>query len=82
MLNNELNKDQIYASDLDEIFGIMISINRVLGLSGRGYADKSIILFGLEEFEYKYVCYKEVRTIKNLEYIYNQIFILILCLIK
>lgn len=67
MLKKELNKEQIYATDLNEISGIMIAADRVLGLSGGGHTDKSVILFNFEEFEYKDVRYKEFGTIKSLE---------------
>ena len=50
MIKKELNKDEIYASDLSEISGIMIAADRVLGFSGGGHTDKSIILFGFDSF--------------------------------
>ena len=71
MLQEELDKKEIYKSDLSEISGIMIAADRVLGLSGGGHKDKSVILFGFEEFEYEKVRYKEFGTIKTLEDLKN-----------
>ena len=67
MIKKELGKEEIYESDLIEISGIMIAADRVLGLSGGGHTDKSVVLFGSEEFEYEDVRYKEYGTIKSLE---------------
>jgi len=67
MIKTELKKDKIYSSDLSEISGIMIAADRVLGLSGGGHTDKSVILFGYDSFEYEDVRYTEFGTIKTLE---------------
>jgi len=67
MLKKELGKDEIYPSDLSEISGIMIASDKVLGLSGGGHKDKSVILFGFDSFEYEDLRYTEKGTITSLE---------------
>jgi hypothetical protein len=67
MIKKELNKEKIYASYLSEISGIMIASDEILGLSGGGHTDKSVILFGYDEFEYENKRYKKEGTIKTLE---------------
>ena len=67
MIKKELDKDNIYASDLNEITGIMIASDRLIGFSGGGYTEKSVILFGFDEFEYEGTRYKEFGTIKSLK---------------
>ena len=67
MIKSELDKDQIYASDLSEITGIMIASDKLLGFSGGGHTDKSIILFGFDEYEYEGVRYSGDGTIETLE---------------
>lgn len=66
MIKKELNKDTIYESDLSEISGIMIASDRLISFSGGGHTEKSVILFGFEEYEYEDVRYKEFGTIKSL----------------
>ena len=67
MIKKELNKDEIYPSDLSEISGIMIASDEVLGFSGGGHTDKSVVLFGFEAFEYEDVRYTKNGTIETLE---------------
>lgn len=71
MIQKELDKDEIYKSDLSEISGIMIASDRIIGFSGGGHKDKSVVLFGFDEFEYEDVRYKEFGTIKTLEDLEN-----------
>lgn len=67
MVKKELNKDIIYTTDLNEISGLMIASDRLIGFSGGGHTDKSIILFGFDEYEYEEVRYKGYGTITSLE---------------
>jgi hypothetical protein len=67
MIKEELDKDKVYPSDLNEISGLLIASDRLIGFSGGGYTDKSVILFGFDSFEYEGTRYKEFGTITSLE---------------
>lgn len=66
MIKKELKKDAIYQSDLSEISGLMIAADRLLGFSGGGHTDKSVILLGSDTFEYQEKRYPGFGTIKSL----------------
>lgn len=67
MLQEEIGSEKIYKSDLAEVSGILIAADRVLDLTGGGYKDNKIILYGYDEFEYGGTRYKETGSIKTLE---------------
>lgn len=71
MMKSKFDKDKIYPSDLANITGITIAADRVLEFSGKGFEEKSIILYGFTEYEYDGVRYEEYGTMTMLDDLKN-----------
>lgn len=71
MIKQALEKDIIYQSDLDEVTGVKIAADRFMLLSGKNMPEESIVLMGIDSYEYKDVLYKDIGTMKSLEDLKN-----------
>ena len=66
LLKKELGKEDIYPSDLEKYINVKIAADEFIFLAAAGDAEKSIILFNDDAFEYEDVRYEGFGTIKSL----------------